>query len=81
MFGFGKWEVNDGGKCWEAWSPSSSWGDFQGLDVREGRPKCWGRNIADFSVAMHGPTVSRWNCPPAGGAPSGVGELAQGNLQ
>ena len=36
--------------------------DFQGLDVREGRPKCWGRNIADFSVAMHGPTVRSGVC-------------------
>ena len=36
--------------------------DFHGLDVREGRRKYWGRDIADFSVAMHGPTVRSGVC-------------------
>ena len=36
--------------------------DFHGLDVREDRRKYWGRDLADFSVAMHEPTVRSGVC-------------------
>ena len=36
--------------------------DFHGLDVREGGRKYWDRDIAEFSVAMHGRTVRSGVC-------------------